>query len=125
MFESLTDRLSSAFRAMTGRGRLTESNVREGLEQVRQALLEADASVEVANRFVQNVQEKFLGSEVSRALSPTQQIVKIVNDELVALMGPVDSTIPAKEPFTTIMLCGLQGSGKTTSCGKLGKRLIA
>ncbi|MBQ4079272.1 MAG: signal recognition particle receptor subunit alpha, partial [Thermoguttaceae bacterium] len=105
MFESLTDRLSSAFRAMTGRGRLTESNVREGLEQVRQALLEADASVEVANRFVQNVQEKFLGSEVSRALSPTQQIVKIVNDELVALMGPVDSTIPAKEPFTTIMLC--------------------
>lgn len=125
MFESLTDRLSSAFRAMTGRGRLTESNVREGLEQVRQALLEADASVEVANRFVQNVQEKFLGSEVSRALSPTQQIVKIVNDELVALMGPVDSTIPVKEPFTTIMLCGLQGSGKTTSCGKLGKRLLA
>lgn len=124
MFESLTDRLSSAFRAMTGRGRLTESNVREGLDQVRQALLEADCSVEIANQFVESVQKKFLGAEVSRALNPTQQILKIVNDELVALMGPVDSTIPSKEPFATIMLCGLQGSGKTTTCGKLGKRLV-
>ncbi len=125
MFESLTDRLSSAFRAMTGRGRLSESNVREGLDQVRQALLEADCSVEIANKFVENVQNKFMGAEVSRALSPTQQILKIVNDELIALMGPVDSTLPKKEPFATIMLCGLQGSGKTTSCGKLGKRLLA
>ncbi len=124
MFESLTDRLSSAFRAMTGRGRLTESNAREGLEQVRQALLEADASVEVANSFIASVQERFLGSDVSRALNPTQQILKIVNDELIGLMGPVDSTLPVKEPFATIMLCGLQGSGKTTSCGKLGKRLL-
>ncbi len=123
MFESLTDKLSSAFRAMTGRGRLTESNVREGLDLVRQALLEADAGVEVARKFVEGVQEKFLGSEVSRALNPTQQILKIVNEELIALMGPVDSTIPKKAPFTTIMLCGLQGSGKTTSCGKLGKKL--
>ena len=123
MFESLTDKLSSAFRAMTGRGRLTESNVREGLDLVRQALLEADAGVEVARKFVEGVQEKFLGSEVSRALNPTQQILKIVNEELIALMGPIDSTIPKKAPFTTIMLCGLQGSGKTTSCGKLGKKL--
>ena len=123
MFESLTDKLSSAFRAMTGRGRLTESNVREGLDLVRQALLEADAGVEVARKFVDGVQEKFLGAEVSRALNPTQQILKIVNEELIALMGPVDSSIPKKEPFTTIMLCGLQGSGKTTSCGKLGKKL--
>ena len=125
MFESLTDRLSSAFRAMTGRGRLTESNVKEGLEQVRQALLEADASVDVANKFIANVQEKFLGSEVSRALNPTQQILKIVNDELIALMGPVDPSVPKKEPFTTVMLCGLQGSGKTTTCGKLGKKLLS
>lgn len=124
MFESLTDRLSAAFRAMTGRGRLTESNIREGLEQVRQALLEADASVEVANQFIANVQEGFLGADVSRALNPTQQILKIVNDELIALMGPVDSTLPMKEPFSIIMLCGLQGSGKTTTCGKLGKRLL-
>ena len=121
MFESLTNQLSAAFRSMTGRGRLTESNVREGLELVRKALLEADASVEVAKQFVETVERKFLGTEVSRALNPTQQILSIVNSELVA----VDSSIPVKEPFTTIMLCGLQGSGKTTTCGKLGKMLLA
>ena len=125
MFESLTNQLSAAFRSMTGRGRLTESNVREGLELVRKALLEADASVEVAKQFVETVERKFLGTEVSRALNPTQQILSIVNSELVALMGPVDSSIPVKEPFTTIMLCGLQGSGKTTTCGKLGTMLLA
>lgn len=124
MFESLTSKLTDAFRSMTGRGRLTESNVREGLDLVRQALLEADASVEVARQFVESVEQKFLGTEVSRALNPTQQILSIVNEELIALMGPVDSTIPANKPFTTLMLCGLQGSGKTTTCGKLGKRLL-
>lgn len=125
MFESLTDRLSAAFRAMTGQGRLTESNIREGMNLVRQALLEADANVETTRKFVDAVQEKVLGLEVSRALNPTQQILKIVNDELIALMGPVDHSLPEKKPFATIMLCGLQGSGKTTSCGKLGKRLLA
>lgn len=125
MFESLTDRLSAAFRAMTGQGRLTESNIREGMSLVRQALLEADANVETTRKFVDSVQEKVLGLEVSRALNPTQQILKIVNDELIALMGPVDHSLPEKSPFATIMLCGLQGSGKTTSCGKLGKRLLA
>jgi signal recognition particle subunit SRP54 len=125
MFESLTDRLSAAFRAMTGQGRLTESNIREGMNLVRQALLEADANVETTRQFVDSVQEKVLGLEVSRALNPTQQILKIVNDELIALMGPVDHSLPEKKPFATIMLCGLQGSGKTTSCGKLGKRLLA
>ncbi len=123
MFESLTDRLSAAFRTMTGRGRLTESNISEGLELVRQALLEADASVEVARKFVDSAREKFLGSEVSRALNPTQQILKIVNEELINLMGPGDSSIRQVEPFTTLMLCGLQGSGKTTTCGKLAKRI--
>ncbi|MBQ8363039.1 MAG: signal recognition particle protein [Thermoguttaceae bacterium] len=125
MFESLTDRLSAAFRAMTGQGRLTESNIREGMNLVRQALLEADANVETTRKFVDSVQEKVLGLEVSRALNPTQQILKIVNDELIALMGPVDHSLPEKKPFATFMLCGLQGSGKTTSCGKLGKRLLA
>ena len=124
MFESLTDRLSAAFRSMTGMGRLTEANVKKGLDEVRQALLEADASVEVANAFIERVREKFIGTEVSRALDPRRQIIKIVNDELIALMGPVDSSLPVKEPFATIMLCGLQGSGKTTTCGKLGKRIL-
>ncbi|MGN0910865.1 MAG: signal recognition particle protein [Thermoguttaceae bacterium] len=124
MFESLTSKLSDAFRSISGRGRLTESNVREGLEMVRQALLEADASVEVARQFVETVAQKFLGTEVSKALNPTQQILQIVNEELINLMGPVDSTIPEGSPFTTIMLSGLQGSGKTTTCGKLGKRLL-
>ncbi|MGN0930380.1 MAG: signal recognition particle protein [Thermoguttaceae bacterium] len=124
MFESLTSKLSDAFRSISGRGRLTESNVREGLEMVRQALLEADASVEVARQFVETVEQKFLGTEVSKALNPTQQILQIVNEELINLMGPVDSTIPEGSPFTTIMLSGLQGSGKTTTCGKLGKRLL-
>ena len=110
---------------MTGQGRLTESNIREGMNLVRQALLEADANVETTRKFVDSVQEKVLGLEVSRALNPTQQILKIVNDELIALMGPVDHSLPEKKPFATIMLCGLQGSGKTTSCGKLGKRLLA
>ena len=124
MFESLTSKLSDAFRSISGRGRLTESNVREGLEMVRQALLEADASVEVARQFVETVEQKFLGTEVSKALNPTQQILQIVNEELINLMGPVDSTIPEGSPITTIMLTGLQGSGKTTTCGKLGKRLL-
>ncbi len=124
MFESLTSKLSDAFRSISGRGRLTESNVREGLEMVRQALLEADASVEVARQFVESVEQKFLGTEVSKALNPTQQILQIVNEELINLMGPVDSTIPEGSPITTIMLTGLQGSGKTTTCGKLGKRLL-
>ena len=124
MFESLTSKLSDAFRSISGRGRLTESNVREGLEMVRQALLEADASVEVARQFVESVEQKFLGTEVSKALNPTQQILQIVNEELINLMGPVDSTIPEGTPFTTIMLAGLQGSGKTTTCGKLGKKLL-
>ena len=124
MFESLTSKLSDAFRSISGRGRLTESNVREGLDMVRQALLEADASVEVARQFVETVEQKFLGTEVSKALNPTQQILQIVNEELINLMGPVDSTIPEGSPITTIMLTGLQGSGKTTTCGKLGKRLL-
>ncbi|MDO5309300.1 MAG: signal recognition particle protein [Planctomycetia bacterium] len=124
MFESLTERLSDAFRTMTGRGRLTETNVREGLEMVRQALLEADASVEVARQFVDSTLEKFLGTETSRALNPTEQIVRLVNEELIALMGPVDPSIPNERDLTVIMLCGLQGSGKTTTCGKLAKRLL-
>ena len=122
MFESLQESLGSAFRTMLGRGRITESNIREGMDLVRKSLLEADVSVSVVRDFVRNVTEKSLGEEVTKVLNPTEQIVKIVNDELIALMGPVDPEIPLKKPLTVLMLCGLQGSGKTTTCGKLGRK---
>lgn len=126
MFESLQEGFSTALRGMLGRGRISESNIREGMQLVRQSLLEADVSLPVVKSFVDSITEKSLGEEISKALNPTEQIVKIVHDELVALMGPVDSAIPVKESsLTTIMLCGLQGSGKTTTCGKLAKRLLA
>ncbi|MDO4587516.1 MAG: signal recognition particle protein [Planctomycetia bacterium] len=123
MFESLQDSLGSAIRVLIGRGRLSESNIRDGMRLVQQSLLEADVSMSVVKDFVANVTEKSLGLQVARILNPTEQIVTIVRDELIELMGPVDSSIPEKEPFTTIMLCGLQGSGKTTTCGKLGRKL--
>ena len=122
MFESLQESLGSAFRTMLGRGRITESNIREGMDLVRKSLLEADVSVSVVREFVANVTEKSLGEEVVKTLNPTEQIVKIVSDELIALMGPVNPEIPFKKPITVLMLCGLQGSGKTTTCGKLGHR---
>ena len=122
MFESLQESLSSAFRTMIGRGRITESNIREGMALVRTSLLEADVSVSVVREFVAKVTEKSLGEEVLKVLNPTEQIVKIVNDELIELMGPVNPEIPFKKPLTVLMLCGLQGSGQTTTCGKLGHR---
>ena len=125
MFESLQESFGTALRNMIGRGKISESNIREGMQLVRQSLLEADVSVPVVRDFVDSVTEKSLGETISRALNPTEQIVKIVHDELVDLMGPVDHEVPLKEPLTILMLCGLQGSGKTTTCGKLGKRFLA
>ncbi|MGL4594374.1 MAG: signal recognition particle protein [Thermoguttaceae bacterium] len=124
MFEALQDNLMAAIRTLRGRGKLSESNMREGLELVRQSLLEADVSFPVVKEFIASISEKALGEHVLKLLDPTEQLVKIVHDELVELMGPVDHSIPVRKPITTIMLCGLQGSGKTTTCGKLGKLLI-
>lgn len=123
MFESLQEGLQSAIRNLTGRGKISESNIREGMKLVEQSLLEADVSLKVVKDFVASVTEKSLGIQVEKVLNPTEQIVKIVYDELVNMMGPVDHTIPVREPLTTLMLCGLQGSGKTTTCGKLALRL--
>ncbi|MDO5580281.1 MAG: signal recognition particle protein [Planctomycetia bacterium] len=123
MFESLQESLQSAIRNLTGRGRISESNIKEGMHLVQQSLLEADVSLSVVKDFVAKVTEKSLGQEVTKVFNPTEQIVTIVRDELIDLMGPVDHTIPEKEPLTIIMLCGLQGSGKTTTCGKLAGRL--
>src|SRR6266851_4515711 len=124
MFEGIQRGLSEALKKLRGRGRLTESNVRDGLREVRRALLEADVNFTVANDFIARVTERSVGQEVLRTLDPGEQIVRIVYDELVRLMGPVDHRFRfAKDRPTVIMLCGLQGSGKTTTAGKLALTL--
>jgi signal recognition particle subunit SRP54 len=122
MFDTLSDRLSDVFRKMRGRGRITEDNVREVMREVRTALLEADVHLEVVKSFCKEVAEKAIGAEVVKTLHPEQVMVKIVHDELIGLMGPVDSRIPwvANAP-TVILMAGLQGCGKTTTCAKLAK----
>jgi signal recognition particle subunit SRP54 len=120
MFEGIQKSLSEAFKKLRGRGRLTEANIRDGMREVRKALLEADVNFNVVNAFIQRVTERSVGQEVLARLDPSEQIVRIVYDELVQLMGPVDHRIPfAKDRATVLMLCGLQGSGKTTTAGKL------
>ncbi len=125
MFEGIQRSLSEAFKRLRGRGRLTEANVRDGLREVRKALLEADVNFTVVEQFTKRVTEKALGQTVLRSLDPSEQIVRIVYDELVDLMGPeVDHSFRfAKDRPTVFMLCGLQGSGKTTTAGKLALNL--
>jgi signal recognition particle GTPase len=125
MFEGITDNLKSALSFMN-RGRLTETSIREGMQTVRQALLEADVNYDVAQNFVERVTERAIGDDVLKSISPTEQIVGIVNQELIELMGPVDHSLHFVKGTTTIlMMCGLQGAGKTTTCGKLAKLLQA
>ena len=120
MFESITKSLDSVFKKFRSKGVLTEDNIKEGLREVRMALLEADVSFQVARDFIKSVTERAIGQEVIKSISPGQQIVKIVSDELVRLMGPSDPSIPySPTGVTVIMLCGLQGSGKTTTAAKL------
>ena len=124
MFEGIQRSLGEALKKLRGRGRLTEANIRDGLQEVRKALLDGDVNFTVANEFVKRVTERAVGQEVLRTLDPSEQIIRIVYDELVALMGPVDHSFHfAKDGMTVIMLCGLQGSGKTTTCGKLALNL--
>lgn len=124
MFEGIQRSLGEIFKKLSGRGRITEQNVREGMAEVRRALLDADVNYDVVNAFIARVTEKAVGTAVLRTLNPGEQIVKIVYDELVALMGPVDTSIKfAKDRPTVIMLCGLQGQGKTTTAGKLALTL--
>ncbi len=120
MFESLSERLSSTFRSLSGRGSITESNVREALADIKTALLEADVEQQVAQRFCDEVMQKAIGRDVTKSVKPGQELIAIVHDELVTLMGSEESRLFLVEPSPTIiMLCGLQGSGKTTTCGKL------
>ncbi|WP_422931661.1 signal recognition particle protein [Singulisphaera sp. PoT] len=126
MFDDLQKRLSTAFGRFRARGVLTEANIQEGLREVRTALLEADVHYQVVQEFMAKVGEKAVGQLLIKSVRPEQQIVKIVHDELVELMGPVDPSIRIeKSGLTVIMLCGLQGSGKTTTCGKLARLLAS
>ena len=111
MFESLSDRLSSAFRSLSGRAQLTEENIRDGLREVRLALLEADVNFKVVKEFVERVRERVLGQEVEKSLTPTQQLVKAVHDELVTLLGgeTTELNLRGAQPGV-IMMVGLQGS---------------
>ena len=124
MFESLSERLTNVFRGLGGRAQLTEDNIREGLREVRLALLEADVNFKVVKSFTERVQERCLGQTVEKSLTPTQQMIKIVHDELIELLGGENTALDLRgaQPGV-IMLVGLQGSGKTTSAGKLANLL--
>ena len=120
MFENLQDGLKSAFKSLSGKGKLAEANMRDGLKIVEQSLLEADVSYEVVQHFMQRVSEQAMGEKVLLSLKPHEQLIGVVHSELVGLLGPVDDSLHLKKDGTTIiMMCGLQGSGKTTTCGKL------
>ena len=126
MFNSLSDRLTATFKNLRGKGRLTEADVDATVREIRRALLDADVAVPVVREFTGRVRERALGAEVSGALNPSQQIVKIVNEELVEILGGETRRIRlAKTGPTIIMLAGLQGAGKTTLAGKLAKWLKA
>ena len=122
MFESLSEKLQTVFKKLSGKGRVSESDVNDAMREVRMALLEADVNFRVVKDFVARVKEKSVGVDVLGSLSPAQQVIKIVNDELVALLGGMETQVQlAATPPTVIMLCGLQGAGKTTLCGKLAQ----
>lgn len=124
MFQDLTDKLEGVFKKLRGHGKLTEKNISDAMREIRRVLLEADVNFKVAKQFIAGVQEKALGAEVLKSITPAQQIVKIIHDELTHLMGDSESGLKtAGLPPTTLMLVGLQGSGKTTLAGKLAFHL--
>ena len=124
MFDNLTDRLSKTIKNLRGQGRLTEENIKEALRDVRMALLEGDVALPVVKDFIERVRERATGQEVTRSLSPGQVLVKVVNDELVHMMGDVNDALNLNvQPPAVILMAGLQGSGKTTSTAKLARML--
>jgi signal recognition particle subunit SRP54 len=124
MFENLSEKLQRVFKDLRGEGKLTEANIQEALKQIRLALLEADVNFKVVKQLVENIRTKALGQEVLTAFSPTEQVVKIVKDELIKILGSTESKLRfASSPPSVYMIVGLQGSGKTTSTGKLARWL--
>ena len=124
-FESLSQKLTTAFKKLRGKGKLSEEDIKLAMREVRIALLEADVNILVAKDFVKTVSERALGAEVMDSLTPAQQVIKIVNEELTALMGSENSRIKfANHGPTVIMMCGLQGAGKTTHTAKLAKMYL-
>src|SRR3972149_3125511 len=122
MFDSLSGKLESVFKKLRGRGVLKEDDVKEALREVRLVLLEADVNFKVVKEFIGRVQERAVGQEILSSLTPGQQVVKIVHEELVALLGGTQAKLHlSPNPPTVIMMVGLQGSGKTTTAGKLAK----
>ena len=123
-FEGLSEKLQGVFKKLKGKGILTEADINEAMREVKLALLEADVNFKVVKQFVESVKEKALGQDVLASLTPAQQVIKIVNDELVTLMGGTNSKLTySPRGFTVILMAGLQGTGKTTTCGKLANYL--
>lgn len=123
-FSGLSDRLSHIFSKLRDKGKLSELEVKQAMREVRVALLEADVNFSVVKQFVNNVSQKAVGDDILKGLNPTQQVIKLVNEELISIMGTSHSKIEiADKPPTIILMCGLQGSGKTTMCGKLAVML--
>ena len=123
MFDNLSEKLERSFKIIKGQGKITEINIADALKDVRRALLDADVSYKIAKDFTNNVKEKALGADVLKSLKPKQQIIKIVHDELVDLMGTDHVEINLQKTFTVILIAGLQGSGKTTFTAKLSNLL--
>ena len=124
MFEQLTGKLDDIFRKLRGYGKLSERNIQEAMREVRRALLEADVNYKVAREFIAEVEARAVGQEVLRSLMPGQQVIKIVHEELVRLLGDTNTQITfSSTPPTLVMLVGLQGSGKTTAAAKLANYL--
>ena len=123
MFDRLSERFDDLFRSLRGQGRITERNIDDTLRQIRRSLLEADVNFKVAKDFIQRVKEQALGQDVLKSLTPGQQLVKIVHNELIALLGGNNSPLNlAEHPPTVVMLVGLQGCGKTTMAAKLARQ---
>ena len=124
-FESLTDKLQNVFKKLRSKGRLTEEDVRAALKEVRMALLEADVSFRVVKQFIKSVEERAIGADVMNGLNPGQMVIKIVNEEMIALMGSetTEITLQPGKAVTVIMMCGLQGAGKTTTTAKIAGKM--